>query len=194
MSGIEVVPAASERWPDLAVLFAGQGELGCWCQYWRMSSSGYRRGGPGSGEANLRRQVEDGPPPGMLAYVDGEPAGWLGFWPRQRMERLVRSRTIPKIDELPVWSIVCFQVRVGYRRKGVAAALLAGAVDFAAAAGISALEAYPIDPEGARVDVSFGYIGFTPMFERAGFERVLVTDARSAGRPRWLMRLDLTGG
>jgi GNAT superfamily N-acetyltransferase len=187
----EVVPADIDRWPDITQLF-GHGELGCWCQYWRQSSSAYRQGGPGSGEANLRRQVEEGPPPGMVAYVDGEPAGWLGFWPRERMERLVRSRTIPKIDEKPVWSIVCFLVRVGYRRRGVAEALLRGAVDFARRAGVPALEAYPIDPEGSRADVTFGYVGFTSMFERAGFQRILETAARSDRRSRWLMRLNLT--
>lgn len=188
---VEVVPATVDRWPDVRTLFDGHGELGCWCQYWRQSSSAYRRGGPGSGEVNLRRQVAEGPPPGMLAYVGGEPAGWLGFWPRDRLERLVRSRTIPKIDDTQVWAIVCFLVRVGYRRKGVARALLEGAIDFARKSGVPALEAYPIDPEDSRIDVTFGYVGFTPMFESAGFQRIVETDARSARRPRILMRLYL---
>ena len=65
----------------------------------------------------------------MLAYVDGDVAGWCGFGPRPRLPRLVSSRTIPAIDDRPVWSIVCFNVRVGYRRRGVAAALLDGVVD-----------------------------------------------------------------
>jgi GNAT superfamily N-acetyltransferase len=189
---VSVVPATPDTWPDVVRLFAGQGERGCWCQYWRQSSSDYRRGGPGSGEANLRRQVEEGPPPGMLARIGDEPVGWLGFWPRDRMERLVRSRTIPRIDDTPVWSIVCFMVGVGFRRRGVAEALLGAAVDFARKVAVPALEAYPIDAEGRRVDVNFGYVGFTAMFERAGFVRVLETDSRSAKRPRWLMRLDLT--
>jgi GNAT superfamily N-acetyltransferase len=190
-SPIQVIPAAGELWPDVQTLFAGHGELGCWCQYWRRSSSDYRRGGPGSGEANLKRQVTEGPPPGLIAYLDGHPAGWLGFWPRQRLERLVRSRTIPKVDDRPVWAIVCFLVRVGYRRKGVARALLQGAIDFARANGVDTLEAYPIDPEGKRVDVAFGYVGFTSMFEQAGFRKVAETAARSARRPRVLMRLEL---
>jgi hypothetical protein len=70
--------------------------------------------------------------------------------------------------------------------------LLDGAINFARKAGTPALEAYPIDPEGSRVEVNFGYAGFTTMFERAGFERVLETAARSDRRPRWLMRLNLT--
>lgn len=127
----------------------------------------------------------------MIAYFESEPVGWLGFWPRDRFERLVRSRTIPKVDERPVWAIVCFQVRVGYRRQGVAKALLDGAIDFARQGKVPALEAFPIDPEGSRVDVSFAYVGFTQMFERAGFVRVLKTTSKSAGRFRWLMRLEL---
>ena len=82
-------------------------------------------------------------------------------------------------------------IRVGFRRQGVARALLDGAIEAASAAGAPVLEAYPIDPEGSRVDVTFGYVGFTPMFEAAGFRRVAETGARSDRRPRILMRLEL---
>ncbi len=128
----------------------------------------------------------------MLAYLDGEPAGWLGFGPRPAMHRLTHSRTIPAVDEVPVWSIVCFLIRPGYRRRGLARALLAGVVEFARSSGAPGLEAYPIDPEGQRVDTAFGYVGFTPMFEAAGFRRVLLTDSHSDRRARWLLRLMLT--
>lgn len=77
----------------------------------------------------------------------------------------------------------------GFRRRGVAAALLGGVVDYARRSGAPGVEAYPIDPEGGRVDVSFGYVGVTPMFEKAGFVRVVETSARSDRRPRILMRL-----
>ena len=186
---IRVEPATPDRWPDVAAVFEGDGARGCWCQYWRQSSARYRAGRPGSGERNLRAQVDEGPPaPGLIAYADGEPAGWLGLGPRASMERLIRSRTIPAIDALPVWSIVCFKVRVSHRRKGVARALLDAAIDYAARHGAPALEAYPIDAQGERLDVAFSYVGFTSMFESAGFERVAETTARSAGRPRILMR------
>ncbi len=126
----------------------------------------------------------------MLAYVDGEVAGWCGFAPRPRLPRLAHSRTIPAIDDAPVWSILYFRIRVGFRRRGVAAALLAGVVDSARRSGAPGVEADPIDPEGGRVNVGFAYVGLTPMFGRAGFRRVLETAATSDRRPRWLMRLD----
>ena len=167
----------------------GNGDRGCWCQAPRGRAVGYGRAEPGERREALRDQLADDPPAGMLAYVDGEVAGWCGFGPRPNLPRLVRSRTIPKVDDLPVWSILCFNVRVGYRRRGVAAALLDGVVAFAKRSGAPGLEAYPIDPEGGRVDVGFGYVGVTPMFEKAGFRRIVETAAHSAGRPRILMRL-----
>jgi GNAT superfamily N-acetyltransferase len=108
------------------------------------------------------------------------------------MGRLTRSRTIPAIDDTPVWSVTCFVVRTGYRRQGVAHALLAGAVRHATEHGAPVLEGYPIDPAGRRVSTSFAYVGTTSMFEAAGFHRVTQTAAQSARLPRWLMRRELT--
>jgi len=186
---IEVVPATPDRWDDVVTILGGNGDKGCWCQAPRGLAVGYGKSKLGVRRKALREQLEDEPPAGMLAYVDGEVAGWCGFGPRPRLPRLERSRTLPKIDDEPVWSILCFNVRVGYRRKGVAAALLDGVVDYARRSGAPGVEAYPIDPEGGRVDVSFGYVGVTPMFEKAGFRRVVETAAHSDRRPRILMRL-----
>jgi GNAT superfamily N-acetyltransferase len=189
LSAIEVVPATPDRWADVVTILGGDGDRGCWCQAPRGFTSGFGKSEPATRRELLRSQLEDDPPAGMLAYVDGEVAGWCGFGPRPGLPRLERSRTIPKIDDEPVWSVVCFNVRVGYRRRGVAAALLAGLVDYARRSGAPGVEAYPIDPEGGRVDTSFGYVGVTPMFEKAGFRRIVETDARSDRRPRILMRL-----
>ena len=191
---IDVLPATAERWPDVVTLLGGNGDRGCWCQAWRGIDGAFGRGEPDRNRLLLQSQVEAGDfAPGLIAYLDGEPVGWCGLGPRASMPRLVRSKTIPAVDDLSVWSIGCFNIRVGHRRQGVARALLAAAIEHARGAGAPAIEAYPIDPEGRRIDVSFGFVGFTPMFEKAGFRRVLLTAAHSAGRPRWLMRLDPAG-
>jgi len=187
-----VLPATAERWPDVVTLLGGNGDRGCWCQAWRGADTAFGRGESGRNRILLQSQVESGVfAPGLIAFLDDEPVGWCGLGPRAAMPRLVRSKTIPAVDDLPVWSIGCFNIRVGHRRQGVARALLAAAIEHAREAGAPAIEAYPIDPEGRRIDVSFGFVGFTPMFEAAGFRRVLLTAAQSAGRPRWLVRLDL---
>jgi GNAT superfamily N-acetyltransferase len=195
-TAIAVVPATPDRWPDIEELFA---RTPCWCQYWRLSSSAYGRIPRGvtreehveARKNDLRRQLDRPTPPGVIAYGDDVIAGWCGLGPRPDMERLVRSRTIAAVDDRPVWSIVCFLVRSGYRRRGVARALLDGAIDCARSHGAPALEAYPVDPAGQRLDTALAYVGTAAMFERAGFRRVLETAARSAGLPRWLMRLEL---
>ena len=187
---IQVVPATAERWADVVTLLGRSGDRGCWCQAPRGLVAGGATTEPGARRQALRDQLDDDPPAGMLAYIDDEVAGGCGFGPRPKLPRLVHSRTIPTIDVRPVWSILCFNVRVGYRRRGVAAALLDGVIDFARRSGAPGVEAYPIDPGGGRVDTSFGYVGVTSMFERAGFRRVVETAARSDQRPRILMRLD----
>lgn len=126
----------------------------------------------------------------MVAYVDGMPVGWCGLGPHGEFERLVRSRTIPPPHDPSTWSVVCFLVRPGFRRRGVATALLEGAAEYACRAGAPSIEGYPVDAEGQRVDATFAYVGTTSLFERVGFRKVAPTAARSAGRPRWVMRLD----
>jgi GNAT superfamily N-acetyltransferase len=139
----------------------------------------------------LHSWLEKPSPPGVMAYIGKQAVGWCGFGPRSEMERLVRSRTIPAVDDQPVWSLVCFLVLPGFRRQGVARALLRGAIDCARSYGAPALEAYPIDPAGERINSTSAYVGSVSMFEKEGFQRVLETSARSAGLPRWLMRLEL---
>jgi|GEM_PF-4101980 GNAT superfamily N-acetyltransferase len=92
-----------------------------------------------------------------------------------------RSRTIPVPHDAEVWAIVCFLVRTGFRRRDVASALLTAAVEYARGLGASAIEGYPIDPAGRRIDATSAYVGTTSMFESAGFRRVLETSARARG-------------
>lgn len=135
--------------------------------------------------------MEREPPPGFIAYLDGVPVGWVGVAVRTETPRLMNSRTIPLIDEKPVWVFGCFRTRPGYRRRGVASALLDSVIDHAKQAGAPGIEAYPIDPEGTRVDTTAAFVGIASMFDAAGFQRLLVTDGHSAGLPRLLVRLDL---
>lgn len=190
-SPIKIVEATTERWSDVEELLGSSGEGGCWCQAWRGFDAKALSGGKSRPQL-LREQMEGGPPaPGYLAYLDDIAVGWCGVSVRTETPRLVSSRTIPAIDDKAVWSIGCFQIRPGYRRRGVARALLDGVIKAARAARAPGVEAYPIDPEGARVDVGAGFVGIASMFDAAGFRRVLVTDGHSGRLPRLLVRLDL---
>ncbi len=186
---IDVRPATPERWADVEALLGGDGDKGCWCQAWRGTDSARKALGltrPGI----LRDQIEhDVPPPGYLAYLDELPVGWAGVSVRTTTPRLIGSRTIPAVDDLPVWAIGCLRVRPGYRRRGITGALLDGVVTAARTAGAPGVEAYPIDPAGRRVDGTLAFVGIASTFDKAGFERILQTAARSGGLPRQLVRL-----
>lgn len=187
---IRVEPATPDRWSDVVLLLGTDREAGCWCQAWRGLDARRRSGGRSRRELLRHQMAGAEPPPGYLAYQAGEPMGWIGVGIRRDMPRLVRSRTIPAIDDLPVWVIGCFRIRPGHRRRGIATALLNGVIEAARAAGAPGVEAYPIDPAGARVEVGAGYVGLASMFDAAGFERRLVTTATSGGLPRLIVRLD----
>lgn len=190
-TSVEIVPAITARWTDVKTVLGVSGEAGCWCQAWRGFDAKALSGGKSRPEL-LREQMNgDPPPPGYLAYLDGAPVGWVGVSVRTETPRLVNSRTIPAIDDLPVWSIGCFVIRPGYRRRGIAKALLEGVVTEARRLGAPGVEAYPIDPAGRRVEVGSGFVGIASMFDAAGFRRVLLTDAQSGRLPRQLVRLDL---
>lgn len=191
-TNLEIEPATVERWSDVHELLNASGEAGCWCQAWRGFDAKAISGGKSRPEL-LREQMGGSPPPGFVAYLDGLPVGWIGVAVRTETPRLMSSRTIPAIDDRPVWSIGCFRIRPGYRRRGIAKALLAGVVDAAREAGAPGVEAYPIDPQGRRVEVGAGYAGIASMFDASGFRRVLTTDAHSGRLPRILVRLDFDG-
>lgn len=192
---VEIHPANAQRWADLrTVLCPTENRQTCWCLAWRLTTAEYNRRTADERGAVMRALADDDPPPGLLAYVEGEVAGWCNVGPRAAMDRLTGSRTIPPVDDVPVWSVVCFVVRPSHRRRGVAEALLLGAVDHARKYGAPAIEGYPVDPEGGRVNPSLAYVGTIGMFERAGFRRLLKTTAKSDRRHRWVLRLDLDQG
>ena len=110
--------------------------------------------------------------PGILGYEDGETIGWCSVAPREDFGSLNRSRVLKPVDDLPVWSIVCFFIHKDHRNKGVGAELLKGAVKYATDQGAKIVEAYPTKPRGKRLDAGSSYMGIPSVFEQAGFEKV----------------------
>ncbi|MFF4604365.1 GNAT family N-acetyltransferase [Streptomyces sp. NPDC001339] len=189
---IEIRPATATRWDDVkAVLQPRPSKHTCWCMAWRLSTGEYGKLTAEQRGDHLKSLTSCDPAPGVLAYVDGQVAGWCNVAPRKNLDRLVRSRTIPAVDAAPVWSVTCFVVRSAFRGKGVAEALLNGAVEYARENGAPAVEGYPVDPEGGRVNSTLAHVGTMGMFERAGFRKILKTEAKSDKRNRWIVRLEL---
>jgi hypothetical protein len=70
--------------------------------------------------------------------------------------------------------------------------LLAGAVAYARSQLAPAVEGYPVDNDGRKVDLTMAFVGTRAMFERAGFTKAADTTAVAGGFPRVVMRLSLT--
>ncbi len=170
---LDIQPLTRERWPDLEKLFGKNGAYsGCWCMYWRVTRSEFsRNAGEGNRQA-FKALVDAGEIPGVLAYWDGEPAGWCSLAPREQYASLERSNMLKRLDEQPVWSIVCFFVGKPYRNQGLLLPLLKGAVGYAAGRGARIIEAYPVEAGEKRIPPVSSYMGLAETFCQAGFVEV----------------------
>jgi|SRR5687768_15074015 len=176
-------PLTPDLLPALEDLFGKQGPVSrCWCMYWRIGDA-YRKRPPGTNKQEFCELVKKGPPPGLLAFDGDLAVGWCQLTPRDALPWLDRAWRLKRVDDLPVWSISCFYIRKGYRKRGVTSALIAAAVETAKRAGAPALEAYPLD---ADLTPSSSHTGYASAFARAGFKIV----ARHVP-PRPIMRHDL---
>jgi GNAT superfamily N-acetyltransferase len=180
MGDVVVRPATPSRWKDLNTLFGPNGAYGnCWCMWWRMGSKDFDRAAPARKRGALRSLVRERRTPGLLAYVDGTPVGWVSVAPREEFARLERSPTLKRVDDQPVWSIVCFYIDRRHRGEGVARALLEAALDRARRGGARLVEGYPVDPGVRDYPAAEAYTGVVTMFRSAGFREV----ARRGKRP-----------
>ena len=162
----------------------------CWCLSYRLpSQENVALRGPERGEL-VQRLCRLDPPPGVLAYDGDEVVGWAAVHPRADTA-FARSRLIPHVDDADVWSVRCIRVRPGHRGQGISHALLAGAIDFARGHGAPAVEGYPLDNEGQKIDLTMAYAGTRRLFEGAGFTKAADTGSVLNGFPRILMRLEL---
>lgn len=187
-----IEPADASRWDDVAAVMGTRGDpAGCWCQFFHLRNAEWNATRVADRRSALRAQVCAGDrPPGLLAYAGAEAVGWCQVGPKDSYARLATARVSspPKgtADPDGVWAVTCFVVPVARRGRGVASALLAGAVDHARACGAAVVEGYPVDTDGERHSSSALYHGTVTMFAGAGFVEV-----RRPSPTRAVMRLPL---
>jgi GNAT superfamily N-acetyltransferase len=196
-SDVSVVPANQASWDDLQTVFGRGGAAKCQCQRIKLGDHDWFAMPVEERAHRLREETDCGQPDaertsGMVAYVDGEPAGWVAVEPRAHYRRL-RGSSVPWAgrsedpDDPDVWAIVCFAIRAGYRGQGLTRPLTAAAVEHAKAHGAKAVEGYPTVPRPGQ-NVSWGEmnVGSRNTFTAAGFREVSHPTAR-----RVVMRLEL---
>ena len=194
MSTITIQPATSDRFEDVEHAFDGGGDgHGCQCQWLILTNAEWKRTDQPQRRRLLEQEIAAGPPPGFVAYVDGEAAGWVRVGPRTLHRRIARTRSIAAataepLDDESVWTVSCFVVRREHRNQGLNAKLLDVAIDYARRNGARIIEAYPVDGDSGKHPVNDLYHGVLSTFERAGFREVA---RHKPDRP--IVTLDLTG-
>ena len=193
MAQITIEPATPGRFDDAQHALTGGGDgRHCQCQWWTITNAQFNALSTDERRELLRDEIESGPPPALIAYVDGEAAGWVRVGRRTAQVRLSRTKLFAASEEPwnddTVWAVSCFVVRKEHRGAGLNAQLLDAAVAFARDGGARVVEAYPVDPAlGRKKSSNDLYHGVVSTFLSAGFREV----ARpSPDRP--IMALDLS--
>ena len=159
----------------------------CWCAYWYRPARDFKAGWGDGNAAWFADMVAGGDVPGLIAYDGSEPVAWVSVAPRERFDRLNRVASLQPVDDTPAWSINCFIVRKGWRRRGLMRDLIGHACAFIAERGGTVAEAYPMDAN-RKVLADELFVGSAHAFRDCGFEEVA---RRLPSRP--IMRKVLAG-
>jgi GNAT superfamily N-acetyltransferase len=148
--------------------------------WWRLTRSEFQKKKGEGNRASLKKIVDSGEVPGLLAYSRGRPVAWCSIGPREGYPVLERSRVLARVDDRPVWSVVCFFIAKPLRRRGLTLELLKAAISYAKKRGAGAVEGYPVEPRTGVTADAFAFTGLSSTFRKAGFVEVA---RRSETRP-----------
>ena len=190
---LDIQPLTIERFADLADLFNEGGDpKWCWCQYFRKQGLDWSNSTTAKNRASLESlAARPDLAPGLVGYRDGRAVGWVSLAPREDYGRLANAKVLERVDDTPVWSIICFVVSKKARGQGVASALLEGAIAYAREHGATMLEAYPVAATRGRISPASAFHGIQSMYEKAGFTVVATRQWNKTSPIRPIMRLEL---
>jgi GNAT superfamily N-acetyltransferase len=174
-------PVTSDRWDDFETLFGKSGAYGgCWCMWWRSKRSEFEKRGNAGNRSAMKDLIASGVVPGILIYDGRQPVAWCSIAPREQYGSLNRSRVLKRLDDKPVWSLVCMYVDKEYRNRGITGKLITMAVEYVRDQGGSVIEAYPTLPKDHHLPPVSSFMGLPEMFEKAGFVEVARPSASKA--------------
>lgn len=175
MATITTELATTARWDDVQHALTGGGDgASCQCIWPVLSNKDWSATTTPQRTEMFRTEIDEGPPPGIVAYVDGEAAGWIRIGPRTRQARVPRTRIIAAASTEPfedesVWAVTCFVVRREHRGSGLNLELLRAAVEYARESGARLIEGYPVDTRGEKQRSNDLFHGTLGTFLAAGF-------------------------
>ena len=179
---IEVVEVGPHRVADYFTLFDSAfrdnpGWDGCYCAFYDDTS-----GRPFNPEQDSQRhrvqreeRLRSGNARGLLALIEGAPVGWCNVAPRSQIPNLrAFAQAVESSADDPA-VIMCFVIDPDHRGKGVASALVRGAIEAGRRWEVPWMEAYPakvgVDTEGLPWTAA-SYKGPLSMYLAAGFSVV----------------------
>jgi len=166
-------PLTQKLWRDFEMLFGKRGACaGCWCMYWKLRGKEFSENSGDNARQMQKAIVDSKTVPGLLAYSEGYPVGWIAVEPRSAYPKLAHSHILKPIDDQEVWSITCFFVEKKHRRKGITVELLKAAAGYVKKQGGKIVEGYPVDAQQNQSD-AFVYTGTASAFKKAGFIEVV---------------------
>ena len=162
-------PSTWDAFADLAERHNGVWG-GCWCTWFHPACADTGTG-PQANRARKERLVHEGRAHAALVFDGDVAVAWCQYGSPEELPRIyhLKEYTAGLVQE-PDVRITCFFVGRGYRRQGVSAVALRGALELIAKAGGGVVEGYPQDTQGRPVSASFLYNGTRTLFEQAGFE------------------------
>ena len=181
---LSVRPLDGETWPAFAALVEANNGVwgGCWCMGFHVKLGKGRTAAQNRAEKEQR--VRHGNTHAALVFDGDVAVGWCQFGSPDELKNIKhRKEYEAELDSLPDYRLTCFFVDKRYRRRGVSALALQGALDLIAKAGGGMVEAYPQDTGGKKITASFLYSVTRSLFEQAGFSYV-----RPKGKNHTVMR------
>jgi GNAT superfamily N-acetyltransferase len=169
--GYSIKPLTADTWDAFADLAERHNGVwnGCWCT-WFITFAAEKSHTVEGNRALKKQRVEEGTNHAALVFDGDRAVGWCEYGTPEELPNIYHRKEYEEgLTRLPDYRLTCFFVDREYRRKGVAAVALRGALDLIAAVGGGVVEAYPHDTEGKKMSASFLYNGTRQMFEDAGF-------------------------
>jgi GNAT superfamily N-acetyltransferase len=166
-----IKPLGPDTWDSFAGLAQRHNGVwnGCWCTWFHPATP--ERGQTAEGNRAIKeRLVNEGRAHAALVFDGDVAVAWCQYGSPAELPRIYHRKEYEAgLSRLPDYRITCFFVDRNYRRKGMAAVALRGALGLIARAGGGVVEAYPQDTGGTKVSASFLYNGTRSLFEQAGF-------------------------
>ena len=147
-----VRPLSSATWDAFADLAERHNGVwgGCWCT-WFHTMHDEKTFDAADNRALKERLVNEGRAHAALVFAGDEAVAWCQFGSPQELPNMKhRKEYEAELDRLPDYRLTCFFVDKRYRRRGVSALALQGALDQIAKAGGGVVEAYPRTPAARR--------------------------------------------